>query len=221
MTNSPEQPGSKHIAPQATHAAIGRPQTMTEAERRQQILNAATCIFSHKGYRAATMDEVSRHARMSKKTVYQLFASKAEIFDVLLKNWALPFNLPFEQEGRPQREVLSEGLCRLAHLALDEVQIAISRVLIAEAARPGEVADALDELGVGRGYWSLERWLSTQTTLGRYPVGNPVELAAMIFHAVAGDAIIHLLLRIRPRPSDAELSARIERVVGMYFDEPR
>jgi AcrR family transcriptional regulator len=164
------------------------------------------------------MDEVSRHAGMSKKTVYRLFSSKAEIFEVLLQNWAHPFNVPFAVDGRPQREVLSQALFRLATFALDDIQIAISRVLIAEAARPGDVADALAELGIGRGHWALEQWLESQTMLGRYRIGDPVELAAMIFHAVIGDALFKLLLRVSPRPSDAAIVARIERVVGMYFE---
>ncbi len=165
------------------------------------------------------MDEISRSAGMSKKTVYQLFSSKAEIFDVLLQNWAHPFHIPFEDAGRSQREILSEALFRLATFALADAQIAISRVLIAEAARPGDVANALHELGIGRGHWALEHWLASQTTLGTHEIDDPVELAAMIFHAVIGDALFNLLLRIRARPDEAAIRSRIDKVVGMYFDD--
>lgn len=190
----------------------------SDAERRSRIVSSAACVFSEKGYHAATMDEVSRRAGMSKKTVYQLFSSKAEIFDVLLQNWALPFNTPFDVDGRSQREVLSDALFRLATFALADAQIAISRVLIAEAARPGDVADALAGLGIGRGHWALEHWLASQAMLGQHRIDDPVELAAMIFHAVIGDALFNLLLRIRARPDEAAIRSRIDRVVGLYFD---
>ena len=167
---------------------LGRPRAMTEAERRHQIVAAARCIFSEKGYWAATMDDVSRQAGMSKKTVYQLFSSKAEIFDLLLRDFKHPFRIPFDVDGRTQREALTEGLLPLVTFALDEAHIAITRVLIAEAAQPGDVADAIKRQGIGRGDWALQQWLASQTKLGRYTVSDPEEMAATIFYAAAGDA---------------------------------
>ena len=205
----------------STHALdrpLGRPRAMTDAERRQHIVAAAAAVFAKKGYWATTMDEISRQAGMSKKTLYQLFASKAEIFDLLLRNFTHPFSVPFETDGRTQREILTAGLFRLVTSALDDAQVEISRVLIAEAARPGDVADAIERLGICRGNSALQQWLGSQTSLGRFPVRDPEDMAATIFWAAAGDALINLLLRIRPRPNIDAITTRIEHVVGLYFD---
>ena len=77
-------------------AVTGRPRQMLEAERRRQLIAAAADLFLHKGYHATTMDDVARCAGMSKKTVYQVFSSKAELFDALLSDWFAPFAAPIE-----------------------------------------------------------------------------------------------------------------------------
>ena len=199
---------------------LGRPRVMPEGERRQQIVDAAAVVFSKKGYWATTMDEVSRQAGMSKKTVYQHFSSKADIFDLLLEGFTHSYQLPFEETGRTPRQVLTEGLFRLAVSALDERHVELTRVLIAEAARPGDVADAIEREGICRGDWALKQWLASQTELGRYPIDDPEQLASTLFWAAVGDPLFKLLLRIAPRPKSAEIAATVERVVSLYFDAP-
>lgn len=196
---------------------LGRPRAMPESTRRQNIVDAAACAFSKKGYWATTMDEVSRQAGMSKKTVYQLFSSKAAIFDLLLHSFTEPFNIPFETAGRTPRAILTEGLLRLALAALDEKQLEITRVLIAEAARPGDVADAIERRSICHGDWALKDWLATQSVIGSHPVDDADEMASTIFWAAAGDLIFTTLLRVRERPTLEEITARVEGVVSLLY----
>ncbi len=70
---------------------VGRPKQMSEAERRGQLVAAAGEIFLQKGYRATTMDDIAQCAGMSKKTVYQIFPAKSELFDALLTEWLSRF----------------------------------------------------------------------------------------------------------------------------------
>ncbi|MEA2775707.1 MAG: hypothetical protein QOF90_1113, partial [Acetobacteraceae bacterium] len=101
---------------------------MPENERRGQLVAAAGEMFLLKGYRATTMDDIAQCAGMSKKTVYQIFAAKSELFDALLTEWFAPFTIPVEADGRPPREVLTDLLCRLVNFALTERQISMTRL---------------------------------------------------------------------------------------------
>lgn len=51
-----------------------------EERRREQILNAAFRVFSAKGYRSATVEDIASEADVSKGTCYQYFSSKEDIF---------------------------------------------------------------------------------------------------------------------------------------------
>ena len=57
-------------------------------ETTQKILDAATAVFAAKG-RAATMADIAAKAQVSQGLAYHYFASKEEIFSILLKRaWA-------------------------------------------------------------------------------------------------------------------------------------
>ena len=115
---------------------------MSEDERRRQLVAVAGEMLLQKGYRATTMDDVAQCAGMSKKTVYQLFSAKSELFDALLAEWLAPFTIPVESDGRSPREVLIEVLCRLVNFTLSERQISMFRLLIAETSQSEDIAVA-------------------------------------------------------------------------------
>ena len=54
-------------------------------ERPGQILDAALDVFSEKGFRAATMQDVAEAAGITKGTIYLYFKSKRELFVAVLK----------------------------------------------------------------------------------------------------------------------------------------
>lgn len=49
-------------------------------ERPHQITRAALTVFSQKGFRAATMQEIAQEAGITKGTIYLYFRSKTELF---------------------------------------------------------------------------------------------------------------------------------------------
>ncbi|WP_141430483.1 TetR/AcrR family transcriptional regulator [Bacillus sp. 03113] len=58
--------------------------------RRNDIIDAAERVFFAKGYSAATMDDVSKEAEFSKRTVYVYFNSKEQIyFEIMLRGYRL------------------------------------------------------------------------------------------------------------------------------------
>jgi AcrR family transcriptional regulator len=198
-------------------AAAGRPRQKQDVERRRQLIAAAEDLFLHKGYHATTMDDVARGAGMSKKTVYQVFSSKSELFDALLSDWFAPFTAPIEADDQPPRQVLTDALSRLASFALSERQVLLMRLLIAETSCSEEIATALDRQCIGRGKGALEQWLAAQAGLGVLTIDNPKEAANMLFFSVVGDFLMRLLLRTRPKPTTEEIDARVEHTVSAFF----
>jgi len=49
-------------------------------ERRQQLIDAAREVFTHKGYHATTVDDITRAAGVAKGTFYLYFEEKREVF---------------------------------------------------------------------------------------------------------------------------------------------
>jgi AcrR family transcriptional regulator len=58
----------------------------TTSPRQEQILKAATEVFSRKGYAAATVPEIARMAGVAVGTIYLYYPSKRELFIAVIKN---------------------------------------------------------------------------------------------------------------------------------------
>jgi AcrR family transcriptional regulator len=190
---------------------------MPEDERRRALIAASAELFLNKGYRATTMDDVARCAGMSKKTLYQTFSNKAELFDALLGNWFSPCFISIEADGRCPREVLTDILWRLITFVVSEQQVAVLRLLISETVHSEDIALALDRQGLGRGKGSLEQWLAIQVSLGVLKIDDIQEAANMLFFTAAGDFIMGMLLRTKTRPTPAQIDQRVERTVQALF----
>lgn len=65
--------------------------------KRQQILDAAYQVFSHKGYHRATVDEIIALADTGKGTVYNYFVNKEQLFYTLIKERGTPFETALQQ----------------------------------------------------------------------------------------------------------------------------
>lgn len=57
---------------------------LKRAERREQILDAATTAFSGAGYAATSLDEIAAAAGISRAILYRHFESKAELYQRVL-----------------------------------------------------------------------------------------------------------------------------------------
>jgi AcrR family transcriptional regulator len=75
-------------APAARHepASLAAPQTAeTSAEFRRRLLDGMAAAIAERGYRESTVGDVVRHARTSRRTFYEHFASKQACFLALLR----------------------------------------------------------------------------------------------------------------------------------------
>jgi len=75
-----EQSSSLPPAPLPPRARRGRPAALSDAERRARILDGLDEIFARSGMDGLSMNAVARHAGMSKRTLYTIFADRTALF---------------------------------------------------------------------------------------------------------------------------------------------
>ncbi|MEE9376141.1 MAG: TetR family transcriptional regulator C-terminal domain-containing protein [Rhizobiaceae bacterium] len=109
--------------PQKTkpRASETRKRTRIQAEKEDQILEAALDVFSKHGFRGATIDQIAENAGLSKPNLLYYFRTKETIhrrlLDGLLENWLAPLH-EINPEGEPLVEIKSY-ICRKLELARD------------------------------------------------------------------------------------------------------
>ena len=82
--------------------------TRIQREKTRAILEAALEVFSKRGFRGATLDQIAEEAQLSKPNLLYYFASKealhAELLSGLLEKWLEPL-AQIDQDGDPIGEI--------------------------------------------------------------------------------------------------------------------
>ncbi len=88
--------------------------------RREEILDAATTLFSARGFHAATLDDVAATAEVSKGSLYIHFDSKEGMIDGLAEKWQAVDAETFDAADRERRPV--DGLALVAKTTIRRMQ---------------------------------------------------------------------------------------------------
>ncbi|HLO77794.1 MAG TPA: TetR/AcrR family transcriptional regulator [Magnetospirillum sp.] len=165
--------------------------------KRQAVVDAAQRIFLGQGYASASMDGIAAEAAVSKRTVYNHFASKRELFQAVVTRLYAGLN-EAERGGLPENDPPELVLPRfaaevLAHMRRPEIT-GLIRLIIAEQPRFPELGLALHTGGKGPAVALLERYLAAQHRLGRLVVPDPWLASAQFLGGVKEAAFWPALL---------------------------
>jgi AcrR family transcriptional regulator len=187
-----------------------------EALRMRQVLEAAETIFLAKGYHSATMSDIARAAGMSKKTIYNVIESKADLFVALLNHHEAKLVYPTPAPGASTYEILSETMLCLAQFLLSNEQIALVRLIMAEYTHSPDLGRFFMRTKVNKAKHQLETWLAE--LLGtRGCAGDPKEMAAMLFGMAIGEFHLSVLVGYRAAPSKAVMEKRVRQAVEIFL----
>jgi TetR/AcrR family transcriptional regulator of autoinduction and epiphytic fitness len=159
------------------------PQRLTD-RKREAIIQAAIAEFRANGFEITSMDKIAATAGVSKRTVYNHFPSKEELFaEILNQLWA---RISAEQavtysRDQPLREQLRQMLQAKVQLMADENFLTLARVAIAATIHSPERAQNMVER-MGEREEGLTVWIRAAQADGRLKPVDP-EFAA---HQVQG-----------------------------------
>lgn len=195
----------------------GRPLQFSEEERKRILFKAAEDVFLEKGYDFATMNDIAQRAGMSKKTLYQVFTSKAALFSALLhERWTI-LAAPATGASDDPEEALVEILTKICSFVLSPRQIAMTRVMVAEAQRSPDITWAMKQQCLDRGDSAVETWLEVQASCGRIKIEDPRQTADMLLGAVFCKKLFDLIFELVTQPKMAEIEQHVRAVVGYFF----
>jgi TetR/AcrR family transcriptional regulator of autoinduction and epiphytic fitness len=181
------------------------------------LIDAAEDIFLAKGYHTATMNDVAKAAGMSKKTVYQLIDSKADLFAALLDHHHSKLVFPPVEEGWTVRDILVENLLCLGRFLLSPQQIAIIRLIMAEYTHSPDFGRLFHQKRVTKAKNLLENCLAEIAGRNQLKLTDAREMSAMLFGMALGEFHLSVLIGFRPAPAKAVLERRIRCAVDLFL----
>jgi AcrR family transcriptional regulator len=180
------------------HTGHGR---MTGDKRREQILQTAFDLFSHKGFSGTTTKDIARAAGVSEAMVFKHFSSKDELYGALVE--AKTCNEGFKKYPWEENEAVIKAMeakddfgvfYHFALKALNKHQedIAFMRMIFYSALEGHEIAERFFQTFVGEIYNFLGGYIKTRQKDGVFRKINP----RIIVRAFLGMMIHHSLNNI-------------------------
>jgi TetR/AcrR family transcriptional regulator, mexJK operon transcriptional repressor len=203
----------------------GRPPVLSVEERRLRLFDAAEAVFQSHGYAASSIDEISRVAGMSKKTIYRWFASKEALFLGLLQHSATEIleNCPTVEEGCSPAVALENFLRHAAHSALSPRIVGLLRLMISEARHWPDVAQSFHRKMVERCQLVIMRLLAQNPELlaqNRRVVGGEDALrqvACLLYEAAVTELQLRMLLGLDEASAASLIDERIRQSLAAFF----
>ena len=193
---------------------------MDQTTSRARLLAAAEEAFLRNGYGGANMGEIARQAGISKKTIYKLVASKADLFSAVVSNAIalerLTRHLGDVQDGDiagPLRAFLSA----YAKLSLSPRGTQADKLVTAEAHRFPELAKAYAESVEAAATQPLIAWLGRQADAGHIAVACPDRAARMLAAMVILDPLKSLMLGQHSQFEGEDIERMVDEALSIFL----
>ncbi|MFZ6747919.1 TetR/AcrR family transcriptional regulator [Undibacterium sp. Ren11W] len=161
------------------HLPIAQRQT---DRKRAAILQAAIVEFRNAGFEATSMDKIAATAEVSKRTVYNHFSSKEDLFAaILLQLWQTASTqeaLAYESKSSLQIQ-LDEFLSRKMRMLCDPNFLDLARVAVAATIHtPDRARDMVDKLKQSE--QGIVTWIKAAQQDGRLNKADPLLMGDML-----------------------------------------
>ncbi len=161
----------------------GRLAAGQDPAKRKQIIDGARRVFIDMGFDAASMNDITREAGVSKGTIYVYFANKEELFEALIEceRQTIFANLydALESEGDIREVLIRYGIALALKITFPTV-LKAQRTVISICERMPELGVRFYERGPKRGHDKLAEYLARAVEAGELSIPD-IDLAAYQF----------------------------------------
>ncbi len=192
-----------------------------DTAKRRQILDGARRIFVRTGFDAASMNDVTREAGVSKSTLYVYFRSKEELFQALIseerERYFSEIEALFGDAAHPVETLRRYGT-KLAEFTLSSGAMHAKRTVIAVASRMPELGRDFYRHGPARGHAVLCAYLERSVAAGALAIDDvPLAAAQFIELSTAGILRRRFFDDEAPQPDAAEIGRTVDAAVRLFM----
>lgn len=199
----------------------GRPAAGQDPAKRQQIIDGAKRCFMDLGFEAASMNDITAEAGVSKGTIYVYFENKEDLFGALIDRERSAMLISAQQlleESDTTREALTAFGCRLTERLTSDHVIRAQRMVLGVAERMPNLARRFFGPDPFSGVSVLISYFDRKIAAGELVIDD-TELAARQFIelTMAGTFKRRLFGSLTEAQGNAQIGYMVERAVDMFL----
>jgi AcrR family transcriptional regulator len=189
--------------------------------KRGQIMDGAHRVFMKLGYDAASMNDVTREAGVSKGTIYVYFQNKEELFSALIQRAKGQF-AESVRELLAQHADPEEGLRAFGHIFVRQIfeseMIPAMRILLGVVDRMPTLCQNFFASSPNNARTVLKQYLASHVEAGYFEIED-TELAAIQYIELVTGAFMkgRLFNEITKQPSAQEVNRVIESGLAVFM----
>jgi TetR/AcrR family transcriptional repressor of mexJK operon len=184
------------------------------------IVEAARKTFLARGFDAASMDAIALEAGVSKRTVYNRFRSKEELFAAAINascQRLMPKNVDQAPANLPPRDFIREMSSIIVHGLFSAESVALRRIATFEAGRNPELGKLFLEAGPRWIVRHCAPLLEQMMARGDLKAGDAEEAIWQLGFLITEPLHTEILLGDPPADLETAISERIDRGVDAFL----
>jgi AcrR family transcriptional regulator len=189
--------------------------------KRRQILEGARRIFVSVGFDAASMNDITREAGVSKSTLYVYFRSKEDLFGALIEEVRERYFAEVEAmlgDADHPAETLQRFGLRLAIMVMSPEAMHAKRTVIAVASRMPHLGRDFYQHGPARGLKMISNYLERACAAGTLVIDDvPLAAAQFVELCTAGILRRRFFDDAAPPATDEEIEAVVAAAVRLFM----
>lgn len=187
----------------------GRPRQLDANEREAMIIDAAERVILSRGLGGASMAAIAQAAGMSKRTLYDVFESRAALFASVVRRIRNRVTRPLSADDLdlPLAERLRRLLTPTDEKFSDLLPLAILRAVIAEADRQPDLVREFMQEGPHAFHAMIRQELDRSVARGEIRIAD-TESAARLMADMAHESVLEHLVSAQPACARQQAHAR-------------
>lgn len=180
-----------------------------QPDSHSRLLSAAREVFASEGYQAS-LDRVAARAGVARQTVYNHFATKAQLFSEVVRQSAASILYTLAEDDAPLRKRLIDFGNAYRDRLLSAEGLGLYRTLVAESRHFPELVGGYYQAGPARTQSRLAEVMRAAVRAGELCDAEPEAMATLLLSMLVGSERTRYLLSGEPPPkSDPALVVTI------------
>jgi TetR/AcrR family transcriptional regulator of autoinduction and epiphytic fitness len=188
--------------------------------KQEDIIKSAIEVFSQKGFEQASMEGISKHAGVSKRTLYKYYPNKDALFEVIVDKLMCRFDdqcvVEFEPSVSVEEQLTELTLKQMCYVNNEDYQMT-ARLVMAECIRCHETSKVLvskfEALGDSYG---LQKWAKQGVEASVLNIANISIAMEQYIGSIKAVVFWPQLIGHLPPPSCEEVQQAISHAVTSF-----